>query len=26
LYYGITGPTEDWRVFAGLSGRFDLSK
>lgn len=26
LYYGLTDPTEDWRVFVGASGRFDLSR
>ncbi len=26
VYYGITDPTEDWRVFAGASARFPLSK
>jgi hypothetical protein len=26
VYYGITEPTEDWRVFAGASGRFSLSR
>lgn len=25
VYYGITDPTEDWRVFAGLSGRIPIS-
>ena len=24
VYYGLTGPTEDWRVFAGASARFPL--
>jgi hypothetical protein len=26
VYYGITGPAEDWRVFAGASARFPLSR
>ncbi|HEX6790154.1 MAG TPA: transporter [Candidatus Krumholzibacteria bacterium] len=26
VYYGLTDPTEDWRVFAGASARFDLSR
>jgi len=26
VYYGLTGPTEDWRVFAGASARFPLSR
>lgn len=25
VYYGITDPTEDWRVFAGASARFPLA-
>ena len=26
VYYGLTGPTEDWRVFAGASARFPLAR
>lgn len=26
VYYGLTGPTEDWRVFTGASARFPLSR
>ena len=26
VYYGLTDPTEDWRVFMGASTRFDLSR
>lgn len=26
VYYGVADTTEDWRLFLGASGRFDLSK
>jgi hypothetical protein len=26
VYYGLTGPTEDWRVFAGASTRLPLTR